>query len=125
MAFRAWAMQQDHEGKHLDKDILFPGNKVYSPRTCVFVDPALNLFLVDRARARGEYPAGVRLIKKTGRFEARCNNPFTAVRETIGSFDLPEQAYLAWRRRKRDLAHQWAEIQKDPRVSSALRSRYA
>ena len=46
MRFRAW-MMQDCEGKHLDKDILFEGNKVYSPDTCVFVDGVVNTFLND------------------------------------------------------------------------------
>ncbi|MCX2693707.1 hypothetical protein OO256_22145 [Pseudomonas sp. DCB_CB] len=27
-SFRAWMSRQDHEGKHLDKDLLVPGNKV-------------------------------------------------------------------------------------------------
>ena len=37
--FRAWMIAQDWEGKHLDKDLLFEGNKIYSTETCVFVAP--------------------------------------------------------------------------------------
>lgn len=33
--FRAWVVRQDYEAKELDKDILFPGNKVYSPQIMV------------------------------------------------------------------------------------------
>ena len=58
MRFRAWMVEQDWEGKELDKDILFQGNKVYSPDTCVFVDKAVNLFLTDCAASRGEWPLG-------------------------------------------------------------------
>ena len=35
--FRKWMETQDWQGKELDKDILFPGNKHYSPDNCVFV----------------------------------------------------------------------------------------
>lgn len=31
MSFRAWMMEQVWEGKHLDKDLLFPNNKIYAP----------------------------------------------------------------------------------------------
>lgn len=44
MSFREWMMQQSYEGKQLDKDILFPGNKLYGPDTCVFVDFKVNAF---------------------------------------------------------------------------------
>lgn len=125
MAFREWMQRQDYVGKHLDKDILFPGNKVYSAETAVFVDPKLNLFLGDRALARGEHPAGVRLIKETGTFEARCNNPFTGVRETLGRYPTPGDAFQAWKRRKHELACEWADRQSDPRVAKALRLRFA
>jgi len=39
--------RQDWEGKHLDKDILIPGNKIYSPDRCIFVSSLINL-LIDK-----------------------------------------------------------------------------
>ena len=59
MRFREWMETQDWKGKHLDKDILFQGNKVYSPDTCVFVDGVVNNFILDSAASRGEWPLGV------------------------------------------------------------------
>ena len=53
-AFRAWMLTQPWEGSELDKDILEPGNKVYSPDACIFVPSHLNMFMTDRAAARGE-----------------------------------------------------------------------
>lgn len=41
-AFKEWMEAQDYEGKHLDKDILKVGNKVYSPETCCFVTSDIN-----------------------------------------------------------------------------------
>ena len=33
--FKVWMEKQDWEGKQLDKDLLFEGNKIYSADTCV------------------------------------------------------------------------------------------
>lgn len=47
MNFRAWVLTQDYEGKELDKDLLLPGNKLYSKETCVFINKALNNFITE------------------------------------------------------------------------------
>jgi len=46
--FKKWMDQQDWHGKSLDKDIIVPGNKLYSPETCAFVLQATNLFVIAR-----------------------------------------------------------------------------
>lgn len=125
MAFRSWVSTKCWDGKNLDKDILKPGNKIYSPETCVFVSTALNNFLLDNAGVRGKWPVGVCWSKKNGRFDARCRNPFTGRREHLGYFNCPDMAHEAWRNRKHELALQYAEIQDDPRIADALRKRYA
>lgn len=51
--FKAWMETQDWEGNNLDKDILYPGNKIYSPETCVFVSKLVNSFLVECNSKRG------------------------------------------------------------------------
>lgn len=40
--FKEWMLQQDWEGLELDKDIKIPGNKMYSPFTCLFVPKEVN-----------------------------------------------------------------------------------
>ena len=35
--FKRWMEKQDWVGKALDKDIIYPNNKEYSPKTCYFV----------------------------------------------------------------------------------------
>lgn len=122
--FRAWMEAKDWEGKELDKDILFQGNKVYSPDTCVFVDGFVNLFLTDRAAARGEWPLGVDWFEQKQKFRSRCNNPFTKKQEYLGLFTCPNQAHIAWKARKHELACQLADIQTDQRLADALRERY-
>lgn len=114
---------QDWKGKQLDKDILVPGNKVYSPETCAFVASNLNAFLTDCGRARSDLPTGVSRSKR--RFRARCNNPFTQRREVVGYYATAEEAHEAWRQRKHELACQYADMQTDPRIAEALRTRFA
>jgi len=57
--FKLWMETKDWKGKHLDKDILVPNNKIYGPNTCIFVDKEVNLLLGKCDRRRGEYPLGV------------------------------------------------------------------
>lgn len=122
--FKKWMETQDWKGKELDKDLLVMGSKIYSPDTCVFVDVLTNLFTTDRNSARGEWPLGVDVQKPTGRFRARCRNPFTGKHEALGCFNCPNQAHQAWKKRKHELALQLAELQTDQRVAKALRTRY-
>lgn len=123
--FKAWMETQDWHGKEPDKDILFVGNKIYSPATCVFVDSLTNTFISDSGATRGEWPIGVSFHKRRRKFEANCNNPFTNRKEFIGYFACPNEAHLAWRKRKHELALQLADMQTDERVAAALRVRYA
>ena len=123
--FKAWMSTQDWEGKHLDKDLLFQGNKIYGADTCVFVTRAVNNFTLDRGAARGEFLIGVFWHKQSKKFQSKCNNPFTKKLEHLGLFTSEQEAHEAWLKRKLELAHELAAIQTDPRVAKALVDRYA
>ncbi len=123
--FKKWMENQERQGKSLDKDIIAPGSKLYSPETSAFVLQATNLFVTARAACRGEYPIGVSLYKRTGRYQAHCNNPFTGEKEYLGLFSTPEEAHEAWRKRKHELAQLVAATESDPRVVEALKKRYS
>ena len=124
MTFRAWMVEQEWEGKELDKDILFPGNKVYGPDTCVFVSHAVNSFVTDRVLGRGQYPVGVSFYKEAKKLGACCQNVKTGKREWLGLFDNPEEAHQAWLAFKLQQAKILASEQSDPRVAAALIDRY-
>ena len=124
-AFKKWMEQQDWQGKCLDKDIIAPGSKLYSPETCAFVLQATNSFVIACDACRGDYPIGVNLCKPTGKYRAKCKNPFTGKQEHLGYFSTQEEAHEAWRKRKHELAQLVAATESDMRVVEALRKRYS
>ena len=86
---------------------------------------ATNLFVIASDAIRGDYPVGVCLCKRTGKYQARCKNLFTGKNESLGHYSTPEEAHEAWRKRKHDLAQRVADTESDPRVVEALRKRYS
>lgn len=122
--FRVWMEKQDFQGKQLDKDILFPENKVYSPETCIFVYNRVSSFILDAKDSRGEFPIGVSWAGHACKFRAECSNPLTKRVEKLGYFNCPQEAHTAWLTRKLELAKLLAAEQDDPRVAKALVDRY-
>lgn len=120
MNFRSWMETQDHEDNCLDKDLLFPDNKLYSPETCVFIPQALNKFLLDNKKNNGSLLKGVKYNSKTGKYRAECNNPFG--KGAIGTFNTEIEAHEAYKYKKREIANLWADKQSDPRIAISLRS---
>ena len=123
-AFRIWMENQNWKGMELDKDILFPGNKVYAPDKCIFVSRQLNSFILDSKASRGKLKIGATYDSSTGRIKASCRNPFTGKTENLGRFDNDVDAHEAWRSRKHQFACMYADQQSDHRIADALRKRY-
>lgn len=123
--FKKWMLSEDWKGKHLDKDILEPGNKTYGPGKCVFIPQELNKFLTSRGNASGDYPTGVCMHKSTGKYQANCRNPFSGKIEYLGLFASLEEAHEEWRKRKHELSCRYADIQTDQRIAIALRKRFS
>ncbi len=123
--FKTWMEKQDFEGKQLDKDFLFEGNKVYSAESCVFVTGVVNSFANDQRAKRGEWQLGVGWDKRRGKFRSRCRNPFSKGEDYLGYFTCEQEAHNARLKRKLELAHELAAIQTDERVAKALIDRYS
>ncbi|QEG08032.1 hypothetical protein CPT_Magnus_153 [Klebsiella phage Magnus] len=92
--FYRWYISHYMVGYHLDKDLLIPGNRCYSPETCIFIPQWLNSFTINRSSKRGLYPVGV--CKFGNRYKSYCNDPFTGKQRYIGYFSTPEDAHQAW-----------------------------
>lgn len=124
--FKAWMEKQDWEGKHLDKDVLVKGCKLYSPETCVFVDPWVNSFITEDRRSTAGTMTGAYYRKDMNKYRAHCHNGFSEKQEHLGFFSKEIDAHLAWKKRKHELACQLADSEyvTDVRVAEALRTRY-
>lgn len=123
-AFRAWAITKDYAGKHLDKDLLCPGNKVYSPTTCCFISRKVNGFLLDNKEFRGEYPVGVSWHRKLRKVQARCSNPNGGGADYLGVFGCPNEAHKAWATKKLEYAKTLASEAGEAAVAEALLRRF-
>jgi len=121
--FKKWMEQQYWQGRQLDKDVLFPGSKIYSPDTCVFVDQRVNKFLTERQNDRGQYMIGASWDKQSGRFKADCSN-LSGTKKPRCFFDTELEAHKAWLECKLKIAYLLASEQTDPRVAEALIERY-
>lgn len=123
-SFKGWMELQDWQGKQLDKDLLVPGNKIYSPETCCFVSREINSFLTDSLATRGSLPIGVCIHKATGKFMAQIRAQRNG-RKYIGLFDSEQAAHEAWKAEKHKIAIELAASAGDHKISSALSSRFA
>lgn len=118
-AFEQWFTANYFEGACLDKDLLYPGNKVYAPNTCVFVDQALNKLLGSCAASRGLLPLGV--SKQDGKFRSQvCEN---GVQRYLGMFPTALLAHQAWQIAKAYAISDF--ITDNPRIRKALDRRVA
>jgi hypothetical protein len=123
--FAKWCHSQigfGEKGYQLDKDILIRSNKLYSENTCVFVPSRVNSILLERNADRGEWPIGVYLHKKTGRFAAQVGRG-RGKREYLGVFSTPDEAFLCYKNAKEAIIKQLAEEYRDKvdtRVYNAL-----
>lgn len=120
--FEAWMQQQDWEGKHLDKDLLVPGNREYGPETCCFISPQVNTFLAIAKYGKRNLPTGVYVTKNGTRFYATITTGDK--QKFLGAFSTPEEAHTAWLHAKIDYADYLATLESNPRIADALRQRF-
>lgn len=105
--FKEWFDKNYIEGYQLDKDILYKGNKVYSPTTCVWIPQEINLLLVRRNAKRGKYPIGVCYCKNHKKFQVGFN--IKGKRKSLGYFDTIEDAFNAYKKAKENHIREIAE----------------
>jgi hypothetical protein len=113
--FKLWMAAQDWQGKELDKDIILPGNKMYSPTTCVFVSREVNDLI--RERRRG-LPTGVVYDKSRGLYKAQCS--VRGKLKYLGRFAKISEAAGAYATAKIKEILRHASLQTDVRVCAGL-----
>lgn len=91
--FKRWFDDNYVNGYALDKDILFKGNKVYSPDTCCFVPQEINSLIISQKMKRGELPIGV--TKHFNKYKMSH-----AASKTYGLYNTKEEAFEAYKQTK-------------------------
>ena len=87
------------EQMHLDKDILIKGNKIYSPKTCIFVPRLLNELLIKNNASRGSLPVGVSFAR--GKYLAKCSNPLQERNQVaLGYYETAMEAFNVYKEYK-------------------------
>ena len=93
----------------LDKDILCPTCKIYSPETCCFVPAEINSLFVKSNATRGEYPIGVHFDREKLKFVAQLRiNKGQAFK---GYYKTSEEAFEVYKTAKesqiKEIADKW------------------
>jgi len=105
--FAEWYENEQYkcdERLHLDKDILYPGNKVYSPYTCMLVPQRINSIFSNKSNNR-KLPTGV--SKHSQGYQAEYSG------KKLGVFRTVEDAYYAYANEKENAVKQMADEYKD------------
>lgn len=92
--FDRWCDENYVEGAVLDKDLLVPGSKEYSPNTCCFVPAYVNTCLSTSSRSKRNNLFGVHIRKRDGKITASINKNNRKVH--LGYFSSEEEAHFAW-----------------------------
>lgn len=107
----------NNERMCLDKDILYKGNKIYSPETCVLVPERVNILFTRSDKIRGKYPIGVYYCKRSDKLKVQCNVFENGKTKKIylGHFLLnkPFQAFYTYKAFKENYIKQVADEYKE------------
>ena len=94
--FAEWYSQNKYEVKgrlHLDKDILFPGNKIYAPDKCILIPQRINMLFMNKTNKR-HLPNGI--VKYVNGYLAKYNE------EELGVYKTLEEAYKVYSSKKKE-----------------------
>ena len=130
--FDKWIRSWDnYENKCVDKDIKYPGNRMYGPDTCIMVSVSVNNFFVDphkRGPNTNNLPQGVYLTscpsKRNSGKTYRAGTRFDRKRIWCGSHDTIESAYQAHRKIKYEQLQILIEREDCPTVKQILSEIY-
>ena len=118
--FRVWMEKQDWEGKDLDKDLRYQGNKHYGPDTCLFIRQELNKLLCLRQNDRGSLPLGVTTTTIRGKKYITAFCSFYAKSKNLGYFDSVGEAAEAYKKAKLAYIKELADLESNPLIKEAL-----
>lgn len=97
--FEKWFNEHYKQGQQLDKDILFEGNKLYSPETCCFVPGEINTIMISKQTKKSNLPTGVTKVKN-GKYQVVVKNHGKPKR--LGTYDDIHEASEVYRTYKKN-----------------------
>lgn len=109
--FAEWYINQEYYGLgyHLDKDLIFKGNRVYSKDTCTLIPPEINATISTNKASEKGLPVGVNKID--GGYVARLNKGSEG-RQYLGYYKTADEAYKVYSKAKeryvKNKALEWA-----------------
>ena len=114
------------DGYHIDKDILYNGNKLYGEDTCVLVPLDLNNFFVSCNARRGDCPQGLTFRQDINKYQVVVRAGGRSV--YLGVFADILCAKAAYKKAKEAEAYRWyerlkaGEFKVDDRVIERMRT---
>ena len=117
--FADWLEDSNYtDGLNIDKDLLTPGNKIYSPDTCLLIPASLNNILTNVKSSNKSGYIGVCYEKCSCKYKAtiRIENKT----KHLGRFKTAEEAAEAYKLARAERADQLREIYKDLLPEKAL-----
>lgn len=105
--FAEWFNENKYEvdGRlHIDKDILYPGNKIYCPDTCLLVPQRINMLFLNKPNKRG-LPNGI--VRYSDKYLVKYNGVEYGYRNTL------EDAFELYAKVKKDAIIKIANEYKD------------
>ena len=112
----------EDETMDLDKDILFKGNKEYSPATCCIVPHNINTLFLTGKTGKEDLPLGVWYDKDKRKYRAGMSYQGLTIK--IGTFDTLEDAFARYKIYKenfiKDVAEQYKELIPDKMYRSMM-----
>lgn len=91
--FEKWFNKHYKNGQQLDKDIMVPGNKIYSPSTCCFVPGAINTLIISKQTKMTKLPTGVS-ITENGSYQVIVK--YHGKPKRVGTFKTIKEARKAY-----------------------------
>lgn len=97
--FAVWFEKNYVEGYQIDKDIICPECKIYSPHTCAFVPLEINTFFAKRQNRKAK---NIGVLEKYGKY-----HPYVSLngnRKPLGVCDTLEEAQNKYKKAKKEQA---------------------
>jgi len=114
--FKAWMEVQDWKDKDMDKDIIIPGNKIYSPDTCCMVDKQVNYLILNPRKRKNRLPIGAH--RQNSKYAARIRKYGKMI--NLGAFDTAQEASERYLKEKCSHIQDVVDRQSDVRVRNGL-----